>query len=149
MIKYINVFIIAAVILLAGFILYTKFFRYTTDLPAFTYINLKTNLPYTDNDIPKDKETVIVYVSVSCGSCESTVRSVNKNCDDHKNYLIITSEKNDRKVKSFFGKLIRDQRVVLLNDPNKSFPQDFKLGFSVVYSTVFIFNAQKKMPSCL
>lgn len=93
MIKYINVFIIAAVILLAGFILYTKFFRYTAGLPAFICIDLKTNLPYSDNDIPKDKETVMVYVSVSCGSCESTVRSVSKNFDAHKNYLIITSGK--------------------------------------------------------
>jgi len=147
MIKSINAFIIIAVILLTGLIFYTKFFRYTADLPAFTYINLQTNLSYSDNDIPKNKETVIAYVSVSCGTCERTIQAIIKNLDAHKNYLIIASEKNDRKAKKFFGKLIRDQRVVLLNDPNNSFPQDFKLGYSVVYPTVFIFDSENQRVS--
>lgn len=145
MIKYINTFIITVVFFLLSFICYNAFLRYTEKIPVFTYTEIKSNIPFSSHQIPKNKETIIAYVSTACGSCESTVQSISKNFDYHKTYIIITSEKSIKESRSFFHKLPLDQRVILLNDKNNDFIKDFKLGVSVTYPTILTFNKDSRL----
>jgi thiol-disulfide isomerase/thioredoxin len=145
MIKYINSVIILIVLILLGFIIFNKFFKYTNDIPTFSYTKIIENSNFTNKHIPKNKETVIVYVSTKCGSCENTVKYVNKNIDVNKNYIIVTSEKQKQISEEFFKKFSLNRNIILLNDENNYFSKDFKLGISVTYPTIFVFDKGNKL----
>lgn len=145
MMKYINVILILIVIFILGLIFYNKFIRFTNEIPIFCYTNVKNNLPFTNNDIPKSKETIIVYVSTACGSCETTINNINKNLNRNTTYIIITSEKDTQTSKSFFKKLLLNDEIILLNDLDNNFTKDFKLGFSIIYPTIFTFTQENKL----
>lgn len=145
MMKYINAILILIVIFILGLIFYNKFIIFTNEIPIFCYSNVKNNLPFTNNDIPKSKETIIAYVSTNCGSCETTINNINKNLNMNKTYIIITSEKQMQTSKFFFNKLLLNHRIILLNDTNNNFKNDFKLGVSIIYPTIFTFNKGNKL----
>ncbi len=145
MIKYINIIFIVTALFLTGFIFYNTFFRYTENIPVFTYTEIDNSQPFSDHDIQKNKETVIIYVSTRCGSCENIIQSVSKNFDHNRNCIIITSEKNIQESKSFFKKFSLDQEIIVLNDHDNRFTKDFQLGVSVTYPTVFFFDKNSRL----
>jgi thiol-disulfide isomerase/thioredoxin len=145
MIKYINAFIILLVLMIFGYLIYSQFFRYVSDIPNFTYTEIKNTNTFTNHDILKNKETIIVYVSTECGSCESIISKINKNINPNNNYILITSEKQIKVSETFFEKFSLDPKVIVLNDKNNSFAKDFNLGISIVYPTVFVFDKKNKL----
>lgn len=145
MIKYINSVLIFLALILFGYILYIKFFRYTNSLPNFTYTQVKNNAQFSFKDIPKNKETIIMYVSTVCGGCDNTILKVNRNIDTKKNYILITSEKEMEKSKQFFNKFSLHPKIIILNDKNNNFIKDFDLGLSITYPTIFYFSTKNEL----
>lgn len=145
MIKYINSILILILIIICGFIIYNRFLRFTSEIPTFSYKNIKNNLTVTNNDIPENKGTIIAYVSTACGGCETFIHSMNEDIKSDKTYIIVTSEKEITTAKRFFDKLSVDHRIILLNDAEYHFRKDFKLGISFTYPTLFTFDTKHKL----
>ena len=63
----------------------------------------------------------------------------------NKNYIIVTSEKQKQISEEFFKKFSLNRNIILLNDENNYFSKDFKLGISVTYPTIFVFDKGNKL----
>jgi hypothetical protein len=129
-----------------------KMFNYFKSKPDFEYKNLKNEIVNVD-DVLNTKSTKIYFVlfSTDCEYCDDIAKKYNKAYvnDKKSKFVFITQESSLREIEKFIKRTgLKIDKNNLLIDNNKSFADDFGLGFSYTIPTVVLYDLEtSKMKS--
>ena len=98
-------------------------------LPKFSLLTLEGK-PFTNGDLPSDKEKLIIYYNSECPSCEEEVDSISSTIEKYKhvNLYFISFETAD-KINAFAEKnnLLNRVNVTFLEDRTLKFNEDLHM----------------------
>ena len=104
-----------------------------------TKYNLKSNV---------QKDYLLIYFSLDCGTCTNTIRQVQANTQIEKAFdiLLISAEKNSSKIRIYFeiNNLIVDRYKLLVNE-NNSFENYFTVGYSFTFPVIIVYSPTRKV----
>ncbi|MFI5451331.1 TlpA family protein disulfide reductase [Pedobacter sp. UC225_61] len=133
--KWIISFLLLTVI--TGLIIYNN--SNVNNLPNFIFYDLN-NRPFSKNEL-KGKETLIVYISTKCESCNEALQQVKELAVNHPNLIFIVVSSSDElpisKEKFLSNQIDSAKNIKLLYDKDRLFVKRFGLGFVIEYPTIF------------
>ena len=115
-------------------------------IPHFQFFRLN-NAPFTDNDLPKGKIMLIMFIDPDCDHCQ---RAINNICDQYNAFIktdfFLISVSGIDKINQFmstFGRKLKGRKnVTVLQDKLQQFISKFH---PVRYPAMFLYSREKKL----
>lgn len=101
-----------------------------SSIPPFTFYKVKSGMAFTNDDIPKGKNSAFILYDPSCGHCQIEAAALGKNYNKVKNVNILFISMNDPALQASFletfaKELVGKPNVQVLYDRNQDFIQKF------------------------
>jgi len=115
-------------------------------IPHFQFFQFN-NTPFTDNDLPKGKITLIMFIDPDCDHCQHAISTIGKQYSSFKkiNIFLISVygfDKINEFMTTFGSKLKGKKNVIILQDKLQQFISKFH---PLRYPAMFLYSSEKKL----